>query len=322
MNYDDGSPYTRHVFHSFVCTTLVVLLSFQIYDYFWQPDALDTDVSDVKYVVMQLTRGLSEVNRKHELLRSEIDRMAAVLPSAAAAAASVLPSAAAAEAASKSTAEAAVQSTCNYGVQDAAGDYDRKIVDFALESAGGRVIDTGNTIEHIIHESSVGYLLHLLASLACRGYECYSARVVIRPGALPGECWAFKGNQGEVTIRLLGTVYVSGVSLEHIPPHMSPTKEISSAPRLFLLEGLEKRGGTTSHDFGSFQYDKDGPPIQFFEVQHPAAKPYNMVRLRVMGNWGHSVYTCVYRVRVHGELHHSLAPSGVMEEDAMRIENE
>lgn len=86
------------------------------------------------------------------------------------------------------------------------------------------MIDTGNTIEHIIYESPVGYLLHLLASVACRGYECYSARVVIRPGALPGECWAFKGTEGEVTIRLLGTVYITGVSLEHIPPHISPTK--------------------------------------------------------------------------------------------------
>lgn len=97
-------------------------------------------------------------------------------------------------------------------------------MDFALESAGGRVIDTGDTIEHIIYESPVGYALHLLASLACRGYECYSARVMIRPGALPGECWAFKGPQGEATIRLLGAVFISGVSLEHIPAHISPTK--------------------------------------------------------------------------------------------------
>lgn len=61
MNDDDVSPFMRSAYHSFVCTTLVLLLGFQAYDYFWQTEDLDTDVTDVKFVVMQLTRGLSEV---------------------------------------------------------------------------------------------------------------------------------------------------------------------------------------------------------------------------------------------------------------------
>lgn len=63
MNDDDVSPCLRHMYHLFVCTTLVLLLGFQAYNYFWEAEDLDTDVSDVKYVVMQLTRGLSEVFR-------------------------------------------------------------------------------------------------------------------------------------------------------------------------------------------------------------------------------------------------------------------
>lgn len=99
-------------------------------------------------------------------------------------------------------------------------------------------------------------------------------------------------------------------------------REISSAPRHFELEGLEKRGDTYPHEFGGFQYEKDGSPIQYFKVLHPAPKAYNLVRLRVMTNWGHPVYTCVYRVRVHGDLDPSLTPSGATDDEIMRIENE
>lgn len=85
-------------------------------------------------------------------------------------------------------------------------------------------------------------------------------------------------------------------------------REISSAPRLFQLEGLSHRGDLHPHDFGSFEYDKDGKPIQYFEVQQPAAVGYHVVRFKVFSNWGHSMYTCVYRVRIHGELAPGQAP--------------
>lgn len=96
------------------------------------------------------------------------------------------------------------------------------MADYALETAGARVIDTGDTIEHFLYESPVTWVLHVISSMLCR--ECPSADTIIRPGTLPGECWAFKGSRGEATIRLLGTVHISGVSLEHISPHISPTR--------------------------------------------------------------------------------------------------
>lgn len=52
---------------------------------------------------------------------------------------------------------------------------------------------------------------------------------------MPGECWAIKGTTGAVVIRLLGKVLVTGVSLEHIPKTLSPTGEISSAPKEFSV---------------------------------------------------------------------------------------
>jgi SUN domain-containing protein 1/2 len=96
------------------------------------------------------------------------------------------------------------------------------MADYALETAGGRVVDTGDTVEHVIYESPVSWALHVLTSMMCR--ECVGARAIIRAGALPGECWAFKGPRGEATVRLLGTVHVTGFSIEHIPVHISPTR--------------------------------------------------------------------------------------------------
>lgn len=96
------------------------------------------------------------------------------------------------------------------------------MTDFALESAGARVIDTGNTVDHVHHESVVGWMLQYMTSVMCR--ECLSARAMLRPGTLPGECWSFKGHRGEALIRLVGTVHVTGISVEHIPPHIAPTR--------------------------------------------------------------------------------------------------
>ncbi|CAG5009526.1 unnamed protein product [Parnassius apollo] len=240
------------------------------------------------------------MNREHERIRNELERMSSALPAAAAATGRVK--------------DALEPSRLNPRQALDSRDYDRQIADYALESAGARILDTGDTQEYVIHDSSVGWVLHIVSALLCR--ECPGASAILRPGALPGECWAFKGSHGEVTIRLLGTVHVTGVSVEHIPPHISPTKEISSAPRLFQLEGLESRNDLYPHDFGTFEYDKEGKPIQYFEVKHPAATGYNIVRFKVYSNWGHPLYTCVYRVRVHGELASGQLPQKlVIDED-------
>lgn len=73
------------------------------------------------------------------------------------------------------------------------------------------------------------------------GYSSNSITISFRPrsihqtGVLPGDCWAFKGSSGSVVIRLLGYVYVSGFSLEHISSSISPTGETDTAPKDFSL---------------------------------------------------------------------------------------
>ncbi|XP_026491811.2 SUN domain-containing protein 3-like [Vanessa tameamea] len=307
MDYEyESEGYFHNTFRSFVCVVLTLLLGMQVYMHFGNSqEALDGDFTDVKYVVMQLTHGLTEVNRKHERLQNEMERISSVLPAVAAAAGRA-----------KEALEPSQHLSHSFDMRD----YDRQMADYALETAGARVIDTGDTLEHVIYESPVGWMLHVISSLLCR--DCLGASAIIRPGTLPGECWAFKGARGEATIRLIGTVHVTGISLEHIPPHISPTREISSAPRLFQIEGLEYRGDPYPFDFGTFEYEREGKPIQYFEVLHNSVKGYNLIRIKIYSNWGHSLYTCVYRVRIHGELVSGNGSHRLVKDDDLLIENE
>lgn len=93
---------------------------------------------------------------------------------------------------------------------------------------------------------------------------------------------------------------------------------------MFQLEGLEFRGDPYPHDFGTFEYDKEGKPIQYFEVLHPSTKGFRLVRLKIYSNWGNMEYTCVYRVRVHGELaaDQSRPATPVAKDDELRIDTE
>lgn len=51
----------------------------------------------------------------------------------------------------------------------------------------------------------------------------------------PGQCWAFKGSRGQATIKLLTPVRICGVTLEHISKSISPSGEISTAPKDFSI---------------------------------------------------------------------------------------
>ncbi|XP_043686843.1 tetratricopeptide repeat protein 39C-like [Vespula pensylvanica] len=170
------------------------------------------------------------------------------------------------------------------------------MTDYALETSGGAILSTRNTEDYTA--GSPG--LTLFGIPIC--IQQNTPRAVIQTGVLPGECWAFKGSSGTVVIQLLGSVYISGISLEHISPSISPTGETMAAPKEFSLWGLECVEDTESFFFGEFVYDNTGPSIQYFEVQHNGKKAYEIVEVKIHSNSGHRDYTCVYRIRIHGTL--------------------
>lgn len=167
------------------------------------------------------------------------------------------------------------------------------LADYALESSGASVLNTRCSETYKTRSACLSLFGIPL------WYHSESPRTVIQPELYPGKCWAFRGSQGFLVISLSYPVAITHVTLEHIPKDLSPTGRLDSAPKDFSVYGVsnETEDGKL---LGTFIYDQDGEPIQTFKLPE-VSDVYSMVELRVLSNWGHLEYTCVYRFRVHGE---------------------
>ncbi|MCJ8738349.1 hypothetical protein PDJAM_G00034720 [Pangasius djambal] len=169
------------------------------------------------------------------------------------------------------------------------------LVDYALESGGGSILSTrcSETYETKTALMSLfGFPLW---------YFSQSPRAVIQPDVHPGNCWAFKGSTGYLVIRLCVKIVPTAFSLEHIPKALSPTGNISSAPRNFTVYGLEDEQQEEGQLLGQYVYQEDGDALQTYPVTENNTEAFQIIELRVLTNWGHPEYTCLYRFRVHGE---------------------
>ncbi|PKU33963.1 sun domain-containing protein 1 isoform x1 [Limosa lapponica baueri] len=103
------------------------------------------------------------------------------------------------------------------------------LVDFALESGGGSILSTRCSETH---ETKTALISLFGVPL---WYFSQSPRVVIQPDMYPGNCWAFKGSQGYLVIRLSMKIYPTAFTMEHVPKALSPAGNITSAPRSFAV---------------------------------------------------------------------------------------
>ncbi|XP_054372487.1 SUN domain-containing protein 1 isoform X3 [Molothrus ater] len=169
------------------------------------------------------------------------------------------------------------------------------MVDFALESGGGSILSTRCSETY---ETKTALISLFGIPL---WYYSQSPRVVIQPDMYPGNCWAFKGSQGYLVVRLSMKIYPTAFTLEHIPKTLSPTGNITSAPRNFAVYGLDDEYQEEGKLLGEYVYDQDGEPLQMFPVIEKNEDAFQIVELRIFSNWGHVEYTCLYRFRVHGK---------------------
>ncbi|XP_016336574.1 SUN domain-containing protein 1-like isoform X1 [Sinocyclocheilus anshuiensis] len=170
------------------------------------------------------------------------------------------------------------------------------LVDYALESGGGSIIST-RCSESFDTKTALLSLFGLPM-----WYFSQSPRVVIQPDVHPGNCWAFKGSQGYLVIGLSMKIVPTAFSLDHVPKSLSPTGNISSAPREFNVFGLDDEQQEEGQLLGQFVYDEDGDALQTFFVSEEVPRGFQIIEMKVLSNWGHPEYTCVYRFRVHGKL--------------------
>ncbi|XP_015838244.1 SUN domain-containing protein 3 isoform X2 [Tribolium castaneum] len=160
--------------------------------------------------------------------------------------------------------------------------------DFALESSGGKVLSV-EAAPYSNPKSLFGFSL-------CEGDHGPSS--MIQATTAPGQCWAFKGQTGKAVLQLIDYVLIDSVTLEHIPPTISPSGGIDSAPKDFKLWGLEKPNGAKLF-LGEFRYTAEGGTVQTFNVNNVSSF-YKYVEFEIVTNHGNKDFTCVYRIRLHG----------------------
>ncbi|XP_052347229.1 sun domain-containing protein 1-like isoform X3 [Oncorhynchus keta] len=170
-----------------------------------------------------------------------------------------------------------------------------KMPNFALESQGASIVTSRCSETYKTGSTRVSFLGIPLWS------PSESPRTVIQGQLVqPGKCWPFHGAQGTMTVALSHPVHVTHVTMEHISTAVSPTGHIDSAPKDFAVYGIttDSEEGTL---LGTFMFNQAGDPIQTFKLPNPN-RVYRYVELRIISNWGHQDYTCVYRFRVHGKM--------------------
>jgi hypothetical protein len=141
----------------------------------------------------------------------------------------------------------------------------------------------------------------------------------------PGDCYAFEGSVGNITLSLHSPVDVYQVAVYHLSASESPSASLGSSPGDFAVTGWVSRPvlrgsllnkiwipPNKGYDLGVFSYDPSpsAPPLQLFQVRrtdesgeiHP---PFSAITFSILNNGGHPEFTCVYRLQVLGELSHT-----------------
>ncbi|XP_061703262.1 SUN domain-containing protein 1 isoform X2 [Syngnathoides biaculeatus] len=247
---------------------------------------------DLRASLAALERGiLGNVSRQLELNRAQTVGEAEVkAASVAGAVTGSVQSVASTEGLSEEQVNVIVQNALRLYSQDRTG-----LVDYALESGGGSILSTRCSETH---ETKTALMSLFGVPL---WYFSQSPRVVIQPDVYPGNCWAFKGSQGYLVIRLSMRIRPTSFCLEHIPKALSPTGNITSAPQNFTVFGLDDEYQEEGQLLGHYTYQEAGESLQTFPVKEPTEKSFQIMEVHVLSNWGHPDYTCLYRFRVHGE---------------------
>jgi hypothetical protein len=114
-----------------------------------------------------------------------------------------------------------------------------------------------------------------------------------------GSCWPMEGSSGTIAIKLSHKVAISAISIDHIP--RNEALNINSAPRDFRVTGSTTVDGEyRTLVEGSYSIEDGSLYSQIFPLSQRTTS-LSYVRLEVLNNHGNDNFTCLYRIRVHGD---------------------
>eukprot|EP01113_Clastostelium_recurvatum_P016933 TRINITY_DN1983_c1_g1_i4.p1 TRINITY_DN1983_c1_g1~~TRINITY_DN1983_c1_g1_i4.p1 ORF type:complete len:802 (-),score=161.62 TRINITY_DN1983_c1_g1_i4:120-2489(-) len=143
------------------------------------------------------------------------------------------------------------------------------LVDYALITIGATIITDRTSPSYKTRAASEESLLSFsgLRSFFKRNTDSLPPHTILHPDITPGNCWAFAGGKGHVTVKLQTPIVVTHVSLEHIPSQISA--HVESAPYEFRVLGLDSPidVGTV---LGVFQYNIANSTDENGRSMHPS----------------------------------------------------
>lgn len=218
-----------------------------------------------------------------------------------------------------------------------AADHAVPLPDYALAQGGAEVLTHLTSRSWLPLEALTDASEEAIEELKLSSSPYNALQPSVSEGA--GHCWPMAGSNGRLTVRLKTPIHITAITIDHLPPSVSPVRNIkgkdyvtsveiasqlrsTSAPKRFVLYGLsgdlnEDEEGKTL--LGSFAFDasNDAPPTQTFHLGKFIFREGNdeesskedvkiaetstpIIMLHVLDNHGHPDYTCIYRFRVHG----------------------
>ena len=213
------------------------------------------------------------------------------------------------------------------------GYYAPKLADYAAR-AGGASIDMLRTSPTYINtDKKKNPFVRWLARKIAENTIPMPHTVLTSVAREPGNCWPFPGTHGHVGIFLREPVYLTGLTVEHIEWPMSLSKgsapktvslwarvepsdiydntiavaeAAQQAPREFIEPPQNVSYMSGYLRLGKFHYEfaEGRPPVQTWTIPVDMRKlnaSSDSVVVLIHDNYGNGEYTCLYRVRVHGE---------------------
>ncbi|RPB19700.1 hypothetical protein L211DRAFT_852990 [Terfezia boudieri ATCC MYA-4762] len=208
-----------------------------------------------------------------------------------------------------------------------------KLADYA-SLAGGGFIDPERTSETYVKHPPNAFSNWAHWMLGTPGRIPKPGIAISSNARKPGNCWPFAGKKGNLGIILREPVYVTGMTLEHMewdrcfardatPKSIIFWVRIMEAEKYYKKAVLEAskalgekpglvqaaKNSKNMYEYvkvGKFEYEftETSPPEQTFWIPMDMRRwniSSDKVLIHFYDNYGNPNYTCIYRVKVHGE---------------------